>query len=84
MVVGCFNVFLGETKVTQQIKRRIIQLERRDTQCLCAELFAERPLVEHKADIKRSLQRAFDLVDFRLTKAVTDKRRGVDRRRLPD
>ena len=72
VVIRSLNLGLGETQVTQQVKRRVVKLHRRDTQRFCAELLTQRPLVEHKADIKCGFQRAFDFVDFRLTKAVTD------------
>ena len=84
VVVGQFDVLLREPKAAEQIKRRIVQLFGRDTKRAGAELFAKRPLVEHKANVEGRGQCRFDLVQLRLTKPVPDQRSVVDARRIAD
>ena len=84
VVVRSVDLCLREPKVTQQVKRRVVQFRRRNTEGFLAELFTQRPLVEYKADIKGRFQRGFDLVDLALAKAMTDQRGVVDRGGLTD
>ena len=84
MVVGGFDVLAAEAEAFQQVEGRIVQLFGRDAKRLRAELFAKRPLVEDEPDIEGARKCRFDLVQFRLTKAVADQRGVVDPRRVAD
>ena len=70
--------------MAQQIERRVVQFGRRDTQNVGAELFAQRPLVEHEPDVEGLCERCVYLVQLGFAKPVTDKRRVVDCRRVAD
>ncbi len=84
MVVGRVDIFLGEPKGFQQVECWIVQLFRWDTKDLGAEFFAQRPLVEHKADVEGLRQRRVNLGQFVRAKAVAHKRGVVDARRVAD
>ena len=84
MVIAGVNLGFGEAQVAQQIKRRVGQLLGRDPQAALAEILAQGPLVEHKADIKSGGQCGLDLLNLTRTEAVADQRGVVDRRRLAD
>ncbi len=73
MVVSGIDCSPVVPQMAQQIERRIVQLGRWNAQRLGAEVLAQRPLVEHKADVKGTWQGGFDLVEFGLAKAVADQ-----------
>ena len=50
--------------MTQQVKAWIIQLSRRNAQHFRAKISAQRPLIEHKADVKSRGQRRFNLIQL--------------------
>ena len=84
MVVGRFDIFLGKAQGFQQVKRRVVQLFGRDAKDLRAELLAQCPLVEDKADVEGLCQRRVDLGQLVRAKTVADQRGVVDRRRVAD
>ena len=76
---------LVEAQDAQQIKAWIVQLGCRDTQSAGAEVFAQRPLVEHKADVEGRGQSGFDLSRFLPEPKPWPIKRGVvDPRRIAD
>ena len=84
MVIGRIDLRLGEPQMAQQVKRRIVQPRGRNPQHLGTELFAQRPLVEHKADVKGLRQRRLDLGQLDGAKTMPDQRGMVDPRRIAD
>jgi hypothetical protein len=73
MVIGGVDLRLGKAQVAQQVKGGIGQLFGRDAQRALAEILAQGPLVEDKADVEGRGQRAFDLLDLARAKAVADQ-----------
>ena len=84
VVVGRIDVRFGKAQRAQQIECRVVQLFGRDAKHLGAELFAQRPLVEHKADVKGAFQCRLDLGQFVRAEPVPCQRRVVDPRRVAD
>ena len=70
VVVGGFDICSAKTQGAQQVKGRIVQLFGWDAQHLRAEFLAQRPLVEHKADVKGACQRGIHLGQLIRAKAV--------------
>ena len=58
--------------MTQQVKAWITQLIRRNAQHFRAKISAQRPLIEHKPDVKSRGQRRFDLIQFGFAKPMSD------------
>jgi len=78
VVIRRLNLRPGEPQMLQQVKGRVHQLVRRNTQGALAEILAQRPLVEHKADVKGRGELAFDLFNLTRAKAVAHQAGGVD------
>ena len=84
MIVRRVDIRFGISQVLEQIERRIVQLFSWDAKDTGAELFAQRPLVEHKANVESRGKRAFNLRQFICPKPVADQRRGINARRVTD
>ena len=84
MVIGGVDLGLGKAQVAQKVEGRVVQLFGRDAKGLGAELFAQRPLVEHKADVEGRGECRLDLLQLARAKAVADQRRRVDAGAIAD
>ena len=84
VIVCGVDISFGEAKMAQQIKCGIVQFCRWNTQSFGAEVRAEGPLVEDKADVEGRRQGRLDLLDLGWAKAVADQACVVDGGRLPD
>ena len=62
MVVGRFDVGLGEAHAREHVEVKVVQLRIGEAQRIAAERFAQVQLVEHELDVKGRAQRFFDLV----------------------
>mmetsp|Transcript_22711 Transcript_22711/g.37493 ORF Transcript_22711/g.37493 Transcript_22711/m.37493 type:complete len:741 (+) Transcript_22711:830-3052(+) len=80
VVVGRVDIRAGKAERAQEVKGRVIQLVRRDAQNLSAELFAQRPLVEHEPNVKSAFKGRIHLGQLIGAKTVPGQRRMVDRR----
>ena len=65
--------------MAQQVKAWIIQLICRNAQHFRAKISTQRPLIEHKPDIKGRGQRRFNLIQFGFAKPMSNQTCMVDR-----
>ena len=84
MVIRRLDIRFRVTQMAQQVERGIVQLVRRNAEHVLAEFAAERPLVEHEADIESRPQRALHLFDLARAEAVADQAGRVDARCVAD
>ena len=89
VVVRGLDVRPSEAKAAEKVEFRIVQLLGRNPEGRGAKLLAERPLVEHEANVERGRQGFLDPGDLGLAEPVSNQRcmadsRGVRERSVAD